>query len=166
MVVVVSDTTPLHYLILVGQESALEKLYERVFVPAGVLAELGHASAPLQISNWAAKPPAWVIVATPGPIPGRYEGLGFGERQALALAAEIKANLVLLDDKVARRVAQRELMNVKGTLGIVADAARANLLDFVETVEALQRTSMHLDQGFVRQIVEEYKRSKNPERTR
>jgi predicted nucleic acid-binding protein len=92
--------------------------------------------------------------------------LDFGERQALALAVEIKADLVLLDDKVARRVAQRELMKVKGTLGIVADAAKANLLDFVETVEALQRTSMHLDQEFVREIVEEYKRSKNQERTK
>ena len=92
--------------------------------------------------------------------------MDFGERQALALAAEIKADLVLLDDKVARRVARRELTKVKGTLGIVADAAKANLLDFVETVEALQRTGMHLDQEFVREIAEEYKRSKNQERTR
>ena len=90
--------------------------------------------------------------------------MDFGERQALALAVEIKADLVLLDDKLARRLAQRELMRVKGTLGVVADAAKANLLDFVETVEALQRTSMHLDQEFVREVVEEYKRSKGQER--
>jgi predicted nucleic acid-binding protein len=164
MAVVVSDTTPLHYLILVGRESILEKLYGKVFIPPGVLAELAHASAPVQISNWAARPPAWVTVATPAMIPGRYDGLDFGERQALALAVEIKADLVLLDDKLARRLAQRELMRVKGTLGVVADAAKANLLDFVETVEALQRTSMHLDQEFVREVVEEYKRSKGQER--
>jgi hypothetical protein len=41
----------------------------------------------------------------------------------------------LLDDKVARRVAVRELMHVKGTLGIVADAARAGLLGFGVTAE-------------------------------
>jgi predicted nucleic acid-binding protein len=162
---VVSDTTPLHYLILVGRECILEKLYGKVFIPPGVLAELGHASAPVQISNWAALPPAWVTVATPGTVPGRYDGLDFGERQALALAAEIKADLVLLDDKVARRAARRESMKVKGTLGIVADAAKANLLDFVETVDALQRTSMHLDQEFVREIVEEYKRSEQRQRS-
>ncbi len=99
-------------------------------------------------------------MATPGSIPGRYEGLDLGERQALTLAKEIRANLVLLDDKVARRVALREMMNVKGTLGIVADAARKNLVDFVETIEELQRTNMHLDQEVVAEVVREYNRSK------
>jgi predicted nucleic acid-binding protein len=84
--------------------------------------------------------------------------LDFGERQALALAQEINADLVLLDDKVARRVALRESLKVKGTLGIVADAAKANLLDFVETVELLQQTSMHLDQEIVDEVIREYKR--------
>lgn len=52
-------------------------------------------------------------------------------------------------------------MNVKGTLGIVADAAKANLLDFVETVKQLQRTSMHLDQDVVDEVIREYRRSEN-----
>ena len=121
--------------------------------------ELSHASAPVQISNWAIHPPSWVTVAMPASISERFDGLDFGERQALALAQEIHADLVLLDDKVARRVALRELMHVKGTLGIVADAAKAGLLDFVETVEQLQRTSMHLDQDVVDEVIREYKRA-------
>jgi predicted nucleic acid-binding protein len=160
MAVVVSDTTPLHYLILAGRESILQKLYGKVVIPQAVLTELSHASAPVQISNWATHPPAWVTVATPASIPKRFDGLDFGERQALALAQEMHADLVLLDDKVARRVALRELMRVKGTLGIVADAAKANLLDFVETVEALQRTSMHLDQDVVDEVIREHERSR------
>jgi len=60
MAVVVSDTTPLHYLILVGRESILQKLYGKVIIPPAVLAELSHASAPVQISNWATHPPSWV----------------------------------------------------------------------------------------------------------
>jgi predicted nucleic acid-binding protein len=159
MAVVVSDTTPLHYLILVGQESILQKLYGKVIIPPAVLTELSHSSAPVQISNWATHRPVWVSVATPSSIPGRFDGLDFGEQQALALAQEIQADLVLLDDKVARRVALRELMKVKGTLGIVADAAKANLLDFVEAVGQLQRTSMHLDQDVVNEVIREYKRS-------
>ena len=42
MVVVVSDTTPLHYLILIGRESVLEKIYRQVIVPPAVLQELGQ----------------------------------------------------------------------------------------------------------------------------
>jgi predicted nucleic acid-binding protein len=160
MAVVVSDTTPLHYLILIGRESILEKLYGKVIIPPAVLSELSHASAPVKISNWATHPPAWVSVATPASIPARFDGLDFGERQALALASEIHADLVLLDDKVARRIAAKESMTVKGTLGIVADAAKANLLDFVATVEQLQHTSMHLDQDVVDEVIRDYNRAR------
>lgn len=158
MPVVVSDTTPLHYLILIGRDSILEELYERVIVPPAVLAELSHVSAPGRVSTWAANPPAWVTITMPESIPGRYRGLDLGERQALALAAETHADLVLLDDRVARRVALQELMKVKGTLGVIADAAIANLLDFVETIEQLQRTNMHLDKDIVAEITKEYDR--------
>ena len=95
MAVVVSDTTPLHYLILVGQETILEQLYGKVFIPSAVLMELSHASAPVQVSKWAANPPAWVAVTTPVSIPAQYDALDFGERQVLALAKELHADLGL-----------------------------------------------------------------------
>ena len=66
---------------------------------------------------------------------------------------------------MARRVALQELMNVKGTLGIVADAAKANLLDFVESVDRLQHTSMHLKQDVVDEVIREYNRWKQEERS-
>jgi predicted nucleic acid-binding protein len=158
MAVVVSDTTPLHYLILVGRETILEKLYGKVFIPPAVLMELKHESAPVQISNWAQNPPAWISVAAPGSISAQDDGLDFGERQALAPAKELHADLVLLDDKVARRIAVRESMKVKGTLGIIADAAKANLLDFVASVNQLQHTNMYLDQDIVDEVIREYHR--------
>jgi uncharacterized protein len=161
MAVVVSDTTPLHYLILISRESILEELYGRVLIPPAVLLELGHASAPVQVSRWAANLPAWVTVASPMSIPERYDRLDLGERQALAMAVEIHADLLLVDDKVARRMALRESMEVKGTLGIVADGAKANLLDFVRTVNQLQRTSMHLDQDVIDEVIREYNRSRS-----
>lgn len=133
MAVVVSDSTPLHYLVLIGQVSVLEKLYGQVIVPPTVLQELGHPSAPPAISAWAKSPPAWLTVQSPALIPPRFDNLDFGERQALALAKEIRADFVLLEDKVARRFAESETLKVKGTLGIVADAAKAGLLNFRAT---------------------------------
>jgi predicted nucleic acid-binding protein len=159
MAIVVADTSPLHYLILIGRVSILPKLYREIIVPPAVLLELGHPSAPSEISAWVKAPPAWLAVRMPKAIPSHFETLDFGEQQALALAYEIHADLVLLDDKVARRGALRELMHVKGTLGIVADAARAGLLDFAETVGLLQRTSMHLDQDVVDEVIREFKNS-------
>jgi predicted nucleic acid-binding protein len=155
MAVVVSDTTPLHYLILIGRDSVLQTLYGEIIVPPGVLQELSHTAAPQDISAWAKSPPSWLTVRTPQSIPERFDNLDFGERQALALATEIHADLVLLDDKVARRSAEQESLKVKGTLGVVADAAKAGLLNFRETVETLQRTSMHIDPKLVQRIIEE-----------
>jgi predicted nucleic acid-binding protein len=91
-------------------------------------------------------------------IPDSFNDLDLGERQALALAQELHADLVLLDDKVARQLTRKELMKVKGTLGIVAEAAKVNLLDFVETIEHLRHTSMHLDQHVIDEVVRDYKR--------
>lgn len=158
MAVVISDTTPLHYLILIGQENILKKLYGEIVVPPAVLQELGHSSAPSEISNWAKSPPAWVTIRTPYFVPQSFDLLDYGERQALALAQEIKADLVLLDDKVARRFAEQISLKVKGTLGVVADAAKMGLLNFRETVEQLQRTTMHLDAKLAQRIIEEFEK--------
>ena len=98
---------------------------------------------------------------SPAAIPPHFENLDFGERQALALAKEIQAELVLLDDKVARRFAEREALKVKGTLGVIADAAKAGLLDFRKTVEILQRTTMRLEPQLVRRIIEEFEKELN-----
>jgi predicted nucleic acid-binding protein len=159
MPIVVSDTTPLHYLILIGRDWLLQTLYGQIVVPPAVLEELGHSSAPQEVSAWAQSPPSWLRVQSPGAIPPQFETLDAGERQALALAKEIHAELLLLDDKVARRFAGQESLKVKGTLGVVADAAKAGLLDFRPTVEHLQRTSMRMDPKLVRDIIEGYEKA-------
>jgi predicted nucleic acid-binding protein len=158
MAVVVSDATPLHYLILISRDGILERLYGRVIVPPAVLDELGHGAAPFEVSNWVKAPPAWLTVKAPSAIPRDFETLDLGERQALALAREIQADLVLLDDKVARRFAEKISLRAKGTLGILAQAARLGLLDFRATVGDLQRTSMHLDPKLAQRMVEEFEK--------
>lgn len=159
MAVVVSDTTPLHYLILIGRDSVIKTLYGQVIVPPGVMQELCHPAAPPIIAEWAKSPPTWVTIKSPTSIPARFEHLDFGERQALALAKEIQADFILLDDKFARRFAAFESIKVKGTLGIVADAARAGLLPFRQTLEVLQRTTMRLDPQLAERIILEFERN-------
>jgi len=97
-------------------------------------------------------------VQSPALIPPHFDHLDFGERQALALAKEIHADFVLLDEKVARPYAESEALKVKGTLGIVADAAKAGLLNFRATVETLQQSTMHLDAKLAQRIIEEYEK--------
>lgn len=71
--------------------------------------------------------------------------LGSGERDAICLADELEAGVLLLDDRAARRVAKDRGLNVAGTLG---------LLDLADAVEALLRTSFRIRANLVRSVLE------------
>ena len=62
MPLVVADTGPLNYLILIGQIDLLPALFEKVFVPTTVQLELASARAPAAVQRWIGDPPAWVEV--------------------------------------------------------------------------------------------------------
>jgi predicted nucleic acid-binding protein len=63
--VVVSDTSPLHYLILCGAENVLPRLFHQVLIPPTVFRELQQPNTPPLVRQWAASLPAWVAVQTP-----------------------------------------------------------------------------------------------------
>jgi predicted nucleic acid-binding protein len=48
---VISDTSPLNYLILIGCDDVLPQLYHQVVVPAAVLQELRHADTPVVVAQ-------------------------------------------------------------------------------------------------------------------
>ena len=62
MTVVIADTSPINYLLLIGEIAILPVLYGQVFIPPEVLAELSDADAPAEVFNWAQLPPAWLQV--------------------------------------------------------------------------------------------------------
>ena len=62
MTVVVADTSPLNYLVLIEAIDLLPRLYGKIIIPAEVLSELSSKGAPSPVSDWAAKLPAWVEV--------------------------------------------------------------------------------------------------------
>jgi predicted nucleic acid-binding protein len=59
---VVADTTPINYLVLIGQIRLLASLYEQVVIPSAVAAELRHPKAPAVVQTWVADPPPWCAI--------------------------------------------------------------------------------------------------------
>ncbi len=137
---VVSDTSPFNYLVQIGHVDIRPRLFGTVLTPPAVIAELGHALSPESVRTWAGRPPEWLVVrrATASePIPG----VDLGEGEALALAIEVRADVVLVDDARGRLVATRLNLNPKGTLGVHSLAAEIGMIDLDGAMDRLGATS-------------------------
>ena len=85
--IVVADTGPLNYLILIGHIDILEALYGEVVIPPAVRDEMLDRSAPGAVRSWINNPPRWLEVRTPGRIDTRLDQtLDDGELEAITLA--------------------------------------------------------------------------------
>ena len=128
MSVVVSDTSPLHYLILCGVEKVLSQLFRQVVIPPTVFAELQHSNTPAPVREWAQSLPSWVLVQKPNML-DRSLNIDAGEMEAISLPKETHAAAVLIDDRVGRHAAMQCGLPVIGTLGLIDQAALPALID-------------------------------------
>jgi predicted nucleic acid-binding protein len=62
--IVVADTSPLNYLVLLGHIEILPKIYGEVVIPQTVLDELQDSDAPEEVRALFSGPPAWLQVCT------------------------------------------------------------------------------------------------------
>ena len=159
--IVVADTAPLNYLVLIEQASILPELYGRVIIPEAVVQELRHPSAPPGVRSWIAKPPEWLeIQKVKRPkADAALDILDEGEHEAILLALELHAHLILIDEKAGRREATSRHLQVAGTLAVLDQAAERGLLDFSKALERLQKTNFRLSPDIL-----EFFRARNPKR--
>lgn len=140
---VVADASPLHYLVLIQAEYVLPDLFSEVMAPPAVLRELSHHRAPEVVRRWADRPPKWLRVMSPADLI-LDEKLGVGELAAIALAIEIRAEALLVDERDGTRVANRLGIATVGTLGILSMAAERDLVSLEQAFAALQQTSFRV----------------------
>ena len=148
--IVVADTSPLNYLVLIGEIEWLPVLYKKVLIPQEVHRELQRKQTPLLVRNWAANLPDWCeerLVS--GTTDLALDELDPGEREAIQLAAEAGVDTVLMDEMSGRREAMRRRLHVVGTLGVLEQAAEKGLLNFRDALERLGQTNFRLS-GAVR----------------
>jgi len=138
--VVVADTSPINYLILIGQVELLNRLYTRILIPPAVLAELNHPLAPEPVQQWAGDPPKWLEVLRPNTSLTLAQ-LDLGESEAIALAVEMHAEALLVDELAGRQQAVRRGLRVAGTLSVLDEADKAGLVNFDQAIAQLRKTS-------------------------
>ena len=157
--IVVSDTTPINYLVLIGQADLLWQLYQRVIIPPAVYAELQRANTPVPVKQWVVDRPEWLEVRPTTVTLDRSQSvLDEGECEALALAEEVGADLLLIDDRQGRLEARRRNLRVIGTLGVLAEAAAEGLIDLPIVVAQLQQTSFYVSPDLWQSLLDRSKR--------
>ena len=116
---VVSNTSPLRYLIAVGQVGLTAEVFTHVIIPPAVLAELAHPSSLDDVRRWIEKPPAWLEVRELAGDPDEELAMSLdeGEAEAIQLAVETRADFLLIDELLGRRAAGRRGLTVIGALG-------------------------------------------------
>jgi len=150
--IVVADTSPLNYLILINQAHVLPVLYHRVAAPPAVVAELRHLGSPESVQRWATTPPTWLEVVAPSTL-GLRLSLGAGESEAIALAMELTADLLLIDERKATIAASQLGLPSIGTLGVLELAARRQLLDLSESIAALEQTTFRSPKTLIDELL-------------
>jgi predicted nucleic acid-binding protein len=149
--VVVADTSPINYLVLIDQIELLTRLYGRILIPPAVLAELTHPLAPKPVRDWASDTPKWLEVLSPRDRLTLAQ-LDLGETEGIALAAEMHAELLLMDEQAGRQEAIRRGLRVAGTLSVLDEADQAGLVIFDDAVAELRKTSFRVSQAVLAEI--------------
>jgi len=132
--IVVSDTSPLIAFASLGKLTVLKELFGRVSVAQAVREELSRKGH-FPFEEW--------IDVEKIQNRGLYRvlrlDLGPGESESLCLGVEKKADLILLDDKEARKTASLFQLQKTGTLGILVQAKKRGLIRIIrEEIDKLE----------------------------
>jgi predicted nucleic acid-binding protein len=138
--IVVADTSPLNYLIRLGHPDVLNKIYGEVLVPHAVLMEMQHEDAPAEVRAWASSPPPWLEERQVEHLDDSLAiELGAGEREAITLALNVRADVLLIDERAGRKEAEERHIKVAGTLAVLLQASLRGYFELPEAMKQLRQ---------------------------
>lgn len=154
--IVVSDASPIIALESVGQLSLLRDLYGRVLVPSQVYREITIADKPggpqIAATEWLEEHP----LAKGTTVAALAAMLDQGEAEAIVLALEVGAELLLMDERRGRIIAQDMGCQVAGLLGVLVVAKKKGLIPELRPLLAsLSRTGFRVSDTLVQQVLRE-----------
>jgi len=151
----ISNTSPLLYLYRGGVLEWLPQLFNETWIPSAVVLELQEGR---RIGYDVPNPSdyAWLQIVEPEAVPSEWLtlDLGAGELAATALALENPDRVVLLDDALARRIAQAAGLKVWGTLKVLLEAKGRGLTESIgPLIEHLKDAGMWISDDVRRRVL-------------
>ena len=132
--IVVSDTSPLTYLMQIGEVFLLKKLFDEVVVPPAVFDELAVMNEHRKVLKEIMEQ-GWLTMQTPAKMfLQRVQpfGLDKGETEALALALALKADYIIIDERNGSEVANQLQIPATGLIGVLIAAKKQGLIILVK----------------------------------
>jgi|688.fasta_scaffold113835_6 predicted nucleic acid-binding protein len=152
---VVSNTTPIISLMKIGKLEILKDLYEEIYIPQEVYNEIEagkHKNYYLNLLEF-----KWIKIEQ---IQDRksiayFLDLDKGEAEAIILATETEADLILIDESLGRYHAKHAGLNVTGTIGILIKAKKQALISELKPlIFELREKGVWLSDSFIERILE------------
>ena len=158
--IVISDTTPIVSLIKISRIDLLEKLFVEVCIPEAVFREL--------TTNTIFESEAEVVKNSPFlktiPVKNRKSleilqaasGLDDGESEAIILADELKSDILVIDERKGRKVAQKLGITITGTIGILIQAHDEKIIsteDIKNYLEQLRNSNIRLSDSLIQEVL-------------
>lgn len=158
---VVADSSPLIVLITIDHVDVLPRLFGQVLVPPAVVDELREPTRHAGVHRFVTPPPAWLEVRAPDRI-NAIPGLHAGELAAISLALEVRADLMLIDEKRGRRAALERKIEITGTVGVLELAAGAGLLDLADAFQRVKQTDFWISHALLDERLRIHRQRGNP----
>ncbi|MCL4506326.1 MAG: DUF3368 domain-containing protein [Chloroflexi bacterium] len=153
--IVVSNTGPIIALSQIGRLDLLPALFGRIFIPQAVRDELIQCRAQVDAADWIEVD----SISDTSTVDVLRERLDAGESEAIALAIQLNADLVLIDEARGRRVADSRGLSYIGTLGLIVEAKRRGSLTAVSPLlEELRAAGLYMSDALyeaVRRVADE-----------
>ncbi|MFP8951759.1 DUF3368 domain-containing protein [Natrialbaceae archaeon A-arb3/5] len=154
---VVSDTSPLLNLAVIGRLDLLRDQFATITTPEQVWEELESGSDGLETLRSLREEGVLVVVPVEPSdlfVELRRE-LDLGETAALAYAIETDAELVLLDERDARQVARRHELTITGVIGVLLRAAKNDRIDLRTELDRLRRNGFWISDDLYHEILDD-----------
>lgn len=156
--IVVSDTTALTHLAKINLLHVLQSLYQEILIPDAVHRELSQVN-PQQVGALQVLNAKWIKVRPVNDtllVDRLRVTLDAGESEAIALAIELHADVLIIDEVKGRAVARQLVKKIIGMGGILIEAKKAGIIHAVKPhLIALKQTDFRLADNLMQLILQE-----------
>lgn len=156
---IISDTSPISNLLLIDQLPLFKALYTQLVIPEAVFQEI-KALETFGIDISCIVAADWIIVqgvSDRALVEKLATEVDIGEAEAIALAVELNADRLLIDERIGRLVAQRYGLKITRLLGVLAAAKQNGLIFELKPVldQLIQQAKFRVHQNLYQQILQD-----------